>query len=54
MYLYLSIWSLMIGYEKLSVSNTEDMPVGMDHALFNDKQWQDTIRQIVRTILTTP
>lgn len=54
MYLYLSIWSLMIGYEKLSVSESENLPIGMDHAVFDGKQWQETIRQIVRTILTTP
>jgi AcrR family transcriptional regulator len=55
MYLYLSIWSLMIGYEKLSVAQTsDDVSITPLYQIFDDRQWQDTIRQLVRTTLTTP
>jgi len=55
LYLYLSVWSLMIGYEKLAVSESSDgyAETPLYH-VFDNKQWQETIRQLVRTILTTP
>lgn len=55
MYLYLSVWSLMIGYEKLSVSESANGSAEAPlYQVFDNKQWQDTIRQLVRTILITP
>ena len=55
-YLYLSIWSLMIGYERLAMEGNEiiDESGNSMFNMFNDKHWQDTIRNIVRSILTTP
>ncbi len=55
-YLYLSVWSLMIGYERLSIEGNEiiDDTGNSMFNIFNDKHWQETIRKIVRTILTTP
>lgn len=53
LYLYLSIWSLMIGYEKLSVGQNPEQPeAAAGIYLLDNVQWQDTIRQIVRTTLT--
>lgn len=53
-YLYLSIWSLMIGYEKLSIKQPEgENLMDTPYFIFDEKSWQETIRNIVRTILTT-
>jgi AcrR family transcriptional regulator len=55
MYLYLSIWSLLIGYEKLSVAESRETDISKSvFYIFDDKQWQATIHQLVKTILTTP
>lgn len=54
MYLYLSVWSLMIGYEKLSQNeNDEAFPAENGYLIIDNSTWQDTIKNIVRTILTT-
>ena len=53
-YLYLSIWSLLIGYEKLSVAEPDDQTGQTEfNNIFDDKQWQAAIKQLVHTILTT-
>ncbi len=54
-YLYMTIWSMMIGYEKLSIRN-EDKSKDTDNPLFvllDNHEWQKTITQIVTKILTT-
>lgn len=54
-YLYLSIWSLMIGYEKLSINDPSDQLTSDNpFYFFSDTQWQNTIKSIVKTILTSP
>jgi AcrR family transcriptional regulator len=54
-HLYLSIWSLMIGYEKLSVSEASNLKMDNNlYALFGAAQWKSTILTIVRNTLTTP
>ena len=55
-YLFLSIWSLMIGYEKLSISDSNQLPMIEDNPffVFDDKQWKSTIMSIAKTILTKP
>ncbi len=54
-HLYLSIWSLMIGFEKLNVS--EESKKELDNSLYNlfgAEEWKATIIRIVRNTLTTP
>lgn len=54
-HLYLSIWSLMIGFEKLNVS--EASRIHLDNSLYNlfgADEWKSTILKIVRNTLTTP
>lgn len=54
-YLYLSIWSLMMGYEKLSINSaSQELADDNPFYFFSDKQWQETIKSIVKTILTSP
>jgi len=55
MYLYLSVWSLMIGYEKLSVNSTKaEQSENQAYFILDEKQWQETIKSIVRITLITP
>lgn len=52
LYLYMTIWSMMIGYEKLSPSeDSKQVNMGLPYKLDN-QEWQKTITTIVTKILT--
>ena len=55
-FLYMTIWSLMIGYEKLSSDYHEKNVTNMHSSFYNldNQKWRDTITDLVKIALTTP
>jgi AcrR family transcriptional regulator len=54
-YLYMTIWSAMIGFEKLSIKQNTTLNENEFYSFFglNNQQWESTILDIARTVLVT-